>query len=200
LLNTQDSQEQRFHLGNGKETLKEEEAYLELLQRDFPNFNFEDRKQKEILFTPPQYLHNRMDIPDTSTPEFEKMREKMNPGCVSNIEGDDFEAFLFYSVKQFLSSKFQNESSKNITVLQGWRRRWTLPKLEPGPGDEHDLIVLDGTRNLIILFEAKMSLSKKGRIEIALTQLKNQAEYFRKHHCHVLSPGVNSSNILHAAF
>ena len=193
-----DSPKQRFHLGNGQKTRDQEEAYSRLLQRDFPGYNFEDGEQKQILFTPPQYLHKRMDIPDTSEPEFEKNKDELNPGSVANIEAEDFEALLFYSVKHFLNTKCQNYSSKNITVLQGWCRTWTIlePKPAKGKGDKHGLIVLDGNRKLIILFEAKMSLSNEGTIEKATTQLANQAKYFREHHGHVLCPDWKIATVI----
>jgi hypothetical protein len=40
-----DSRNQKFDLGNGIKTKNEIDAYNFKLQRDFPDFNFEDEKQ-----------------------------------------------------------------------------------------------------------------------------------------------------------
>ncbi len=124
-----------------------------------------------------------------TSPEFQKVRETLHPDSVANIEAEGFEALLFYSFKAFFNS-YKFEGSKNITVIQGWCRNWTTlqPQPKKGPGDEHDLIVIDGNNKIIILFEAKISLSNEKTIYKAKSQLLQQREYFHKHHGHVLSP------------
>jgi hypothetical protein len=184
-----DSRNQKFDLGNGTKTKKEEEAYTYLLHRDFPRYNFEDGKQEHILFTPPHYLHKRMDLPRKNTPEFKKISQVLNPDSISNIEAEDFEALLFYSFKSFLNNK-EFQDSKNITVIQGWCRNWTFlqPQPKKGKGDEHDLIIIDGNQKLIILFEAKLSISNEKTIDKAKSQLQNQTQYLSNHHGHSLTP------------
>ncbi len=186
-----DSKKQKFDLGNGKRLKDEEQAYSLLLKRDFPSYQFEDGKQNKILFTPPHYLHKKMFLKEMSYSEFEKLKvQKPNSISMENIEAEDFEANVFDSFQDFLINFFENQQAKNITVIQGWRRNWTSlqPHPKQGKGEEHDLIIIDGIRKLIILFEVKVSINCLKTVQNAKEQLENQVEYFCKHHGHVLTP------------
>ena len=77
--------------GNGQKTRDQEKAYNFLLQRDFPDYNFEDGQQKKVLCTPPYFLPKRLDLPRCDQPEFELVQAALKPGTVSNLEADDFE-------------------------------------------------------------------------------------------------------------
>jgi hypothetical protein len=83
------------------------------------------------------------------------------------------------------------QTFKNVTVIQGWKREWTTMKLKPKPkcgkGEEHDFIIIDGSRRLIILVEAKKTL-KSCTVKNAKIQLTQQVEYIRDYHGHVLTP------------
>jgi len=184
-----DSREQTFDLGNNQTTTNIEEAYAFVLKRDFSEYKFEDGKQKKILFTPPHYLHKRLDLQELPKAGKEKVFQAIKsdkPDLMTNIQSEDFEKFVFDSIKKFLTGHFKNQETKNITVLQGWTRTWNSLHPVKGVGDEHDLIIIDGNRKLIIIFEAKVPInantSKKAR-----KQHTNQVEYFRKYHGHVLT-------------
>ena len=62
-----------------------------------------------------------------------------------------------------------------------------MSKKGDSKGEEHDLVILDGTRRLLILFEAKVSIGHPQTLDKALKQLRAQVEYFRKYHGHVLT-------------
>jgi hypothetical protein len=185
-----DVPDQEFDLGNGRKTKDQEEAYYFVLERDFPDYNFEDEKQTEVLFTPPVFVHQRMDI--SLTPKGIRaytMNMIDNLGTKGKLEGDDFEEQVFNNWKSFLTS-LEIQPSKNITVIQGWKREWTNLKQEPKPkggkGEEHDFIIIDGNSKLIILVEAKKTL-KSGTVKNAKLQLTQQVEYIRDYHGHVLT-------------
>ena len=165
-----------------------------LLTRDFPNFNFEDKKQEEVLFTPPHYLHQRLDLPGSSTPEFQKVEDTLNPDTVANIRAEDFEKLVFDSFKTYLEA-----GQRNVAVIQGWKRNWTSLQFkkppEKGKGDEHDLIIIDGNRKLVILFEVKSTVNQS-TLEKATEQLKKQVEYIKKYHGHVLTSDWKITTII----
>ncbi len=125
-----DVPDQEFDLGNGKRTKDPEEAYSSVLAKDFPGYIFEDGKQKEVLFTPPVFVHQRMDISLTPEDAREEIMNKVSdPGAKGQLEGDFFEEHVFNSWKSFLTSL----QKKNIAVIQGWKREWTNLKQEPKP-------------------------------------------------------------------
>jgi hypothetical protein len=96
---------QEFELGNGRRTSDPEEAYNCILERDFPEYNFEDGKQAEVLFTPPIYLHQRMDISMAPKGILETIIGMIfNQGTKGQIEGDHFEEHVFNCWKSFFSS------------------------------------------------------------------------------------------------
>jgi len=193
-----DSTEQTFDLGNNQTTTNVEEAFAFVLQRDFSEYQFEDDKQKEILFTPPHYLHKRMDLQELPKAEKEgifQVIKKDKPDLMTNIESEDFEKFVFDSFKMFLTKNFENQATKNITVLQGWKRTWNLLHKVKGVGDEHDLIIIDGNRKLIILFEDKASVNANTSKK-ASKQLQSQVEYFQNYHGHVLTPEWKIASVI----
>ena len=51
-----------YLMGNGKNPVEEETAFSKLLEREFPQINFEDGKQERIVFAPPLYIHPRSGI------------------------------------------------------------------------------------------------------------------------------------------
>ena len=116
----------------------------------------------------------------------------MNEDQFRNIEAEIFEKEVFFSFKRFFEDHLQ-EGQRNVTVLQGWKRHWTSlqfkqqPKKGDSKGDEHDLIIVDGSRKFLILFEAKMSISHQKTMDKAMEQLRTQVEYFRKYHGHVMT-------------
>ena len=116
----------------------------------------------------------------------------MNSGTASNIDAEIFEENVFISFKQFLEEHLE-KGQRNVTVLQGWKRHWmslqfeSMSKKGDSKGEEHDLVILDGTRRLLILFEAKVSIGHPQTLDKALKQLRAQVEYFRKYHGHVLT-------------
>ncbi len=125
-----DVEGQEFDVGNGRRTKDPEEAYSLVLERDFPDFNFEDGKQSEVLFTPPVYVHQRMDI--SLIPEdvrVDILNSVHNKGTQGKLEGDNFEEQVFNHLKSFLAT----QPPKNITVIQGWKRDWSTLKQEPKP-------------------------------------------------------------------
>ena len=94
-----------------------------------------------------------------TSPKFQKISKALHPDYMANIEAEDFEAHLFYSFKSFLKSSLfegsnQSEGSKNVTVIRGWCRNWSSLQPQPknGPGKEHDLILIEGNKKLVILF------------------------------------------------
>lgn len=74
-----------------------------------------------------------------------------------------------------------------MTVLTDWNRSWSQLRLPTGKdtGDQHDFIIFDGDNNLIVLIEAKCTVDSQ--LNKALQQLKNQIEYFREAHGHVVT-------------
>jgi len=183
-INT-DTRAYKLKLGIEEVTLTQEDAIEHLLAREFPDLKFEDGMQKRVLFTPPFFVHKRMDLDELEPSAFKQLKEKFKSGFLENIEADNFEAYIFYSFKEYLAP-LQN---KNITVIQGWQRSWSMLRPSPpkGPGDEHDLIIIDGERKLIILLEAKMSLTPSAK-EKAIAQLLEQKTFFQHRHGHVLTP------------
>ncbi len=77
------------------------------------------------------------------------------------------------------------QTFNNVTVIQGWKREWTTMKLEPKPkcgkGEEHDFIIIDGNRRLIILVEAKKTL-KSCTVKNAKIQLMEQVKYMTEYY------------------
>ena len=64
--------------------------------------NFEDGKQKEVLFAPPCFIFDRGDLPPSHCKEFQKVKSDIKEGVEIQFKSQEFEADVFQSVKSFI--------------------------------------------------------------------------------------------------
>ena len=93
-------------------------AYSWFLARDFPDVNFEDGKQDEVLFTPYQYLYHRGDLPHSESSEFQSLKDDIKQAVEIQIKAQEFEAKVFEAFKAFfLGSAGVNFKSRLFSSL-----------------------------------------------------------------------------------
>jgi hypothetical protein len=128
-----------LNLGNGFVTSDPDEAASELLRREFPNVNFEDKKQNKYLASPPIYFPTRHDLPEPTTKAFEdflktllnrekadgaeKTSDSKNPKkerqeLLKNQEGSLLELATVRAFENLFKLDCQESESQNVTLLQ----------------------------------------------------------------------------------
>ena len=126
-------------MGNGFVTSDPNEASSELLKREFPNVNFEDKKQKKYLTSPPVYFSTRPDLPVPDTKAFEdfqklllaqetktklewpsdfKNAKRERQELFKNQEGSLLELTTVRAFEKLFESDCKDSESQNVSLLQ----------------------------------------------------------------------------------
>jgi ubiquitin-conjugating enzyme E2 A len=160
-----------------KENTKENH---ENMQKHLPNVKLKDGQQENILWIPPYLIFSVITA---------NMIMKGH-----DIDGPNFEQDTVYNFHSVFD-KFDT-GSRNVTVLAGWKHTWRNDGSKGGIGEDHDLLIIDGNRHIVINFEIKYTISKTGLFQKALDQLYNQQKYFEEFHHELQLGGWSFINVL----
>ncbi len=166
--------------GNGKRGKNKKEENHKNMHKLLPTVDLKDGQQENVLWIPP-YL-----IFDVITNDMKTRGH--------DILGPDFER---YTVRYFHSvlDKFE-PGSRNLTVLAGWKHTWGMDGSTSGIGEEHDMLIIDGHRHIILNFEIKYQIVKNGSFLKAKDQLHNQTKYFEDFHSELQLGGWSFINVI----
>jgi ubiquitin-conjugating enzyme E2 A len=160
-----------------KENTKENH---ENMQKHLPKVKLKDGQQENVLWIPPYLIFSVITA---------NMIMKGH-----DIDGPNFEQDTVYSFHSVFD-KF-GTGSRNVTVLAGWKHTWRNDGSKGGIGEDHDLVIIDGNRHIVINFEIKYTISKTGLFQKALDQLYNQQKYFEEFHHELQLGGWSFINVL----
>jgi len=162
-----------------KKKEKKEDNYKNI-QTHFPNLNLKDGQQENVLWIPPYLIFSVITA---------DMVEKGH-----DLDGPNFEQDTVYN----FHSVFENfeTGSRNFTVLAGWKHTWNNESSKGGTGEEHDLVIIDGQRRIILNCEIKCTITKNGSFQKAKNQLNNQTKYFEEFHCELQLGGWSFINVI----
>jgi ubiquitin-protein ligase len=163
-----------------KKKKEKKEENQKNIHTHFPNLTLKDGQQKNVLWIPP-YLIFSVIIAD--------MVEKGH-----DLDGPNFEQDTVYSFHSVFD-KIET-GSRNLTVLAGWKHTWRNDGSKGGIGEDHDLVIIDGNRHIIVNFEMKYTISKNGSFQKAMDQLNNQQKYFEEFHHELQLGGWSFINVL----
>jgi hypothetical protein len=145
----------------------------ENMQKHFPSVNLKDKQQENVLWIPPYLIFSVITA------------DMILKG--HDLDGPNFEQDTVYSFHSVFD-KFE-AGSRNLTVLAGWKHTWRNDGSKGGIGEDHDLLIIDGERHIIVNFEMKYTISKNGSFQKATDQLNNQQKYFEEFHQEMVQSG-----------
>jgi hypothetical protein len=145
----------------------------ENMQKHLPDVNLKSGKQEKVLWIPPYLIFSVI------------TQDILKRG--HDIEGPNFEQDTVYSFHSVFD-KFV-AGSRNLTVLAGWKHTWRNDGSKGGIGEDHDLLIIDGNRHIIINFEIKYTISKHGSFKKAMDQLNHKTKYFEEFHQEMVQLG-----------